>query len=127
LRFNAIAIIRNIMVTNTAITNASSFEAIADPTRRAILDLLRDGEMAAGEIAENFSVSRPAVARHVGVLRRAGLVTERRVSRSRIYALNPQGLEEIDRWIAPHRLYWAARLTDLKHVVESRQHKETGL
>lgn len=79
--------------------------------------------MAAGDIARHFTVSRPAIARHVGVLRRAGLVSERRVSRSRIYALNPEGLADIDRWIAPFRVYWSARLADLKTVIEAQARK----
>lgn len=112
------------MVTNSAQKDDLSFDAIADPTRRAILDLLRTGEMPAGEIARRFPVSRPAIARHVGILRRAGLVRERRESRSRIYSLDPAGLASVDRWIAPYRLFWAARMTDLKHVVETQAAKE---
>ncbi|MHA6288950.1 metalloregulator ArsR/SmtB family transcription factor [Maricaulis sp. CAU 1757] len=114
------------MVTNSALEDRPEFHAIADPTRRAILDLLRDGEKPAGEIARHFPVSRPAIARHVGVLKRAGLVTERRQARQRFYALNPGGLTSIDRWIAPYRLFWGARLADLKRVVETRPDEETG-
>tara|TARA_R110000744_G_scaffold36034_2_gene83110 strand:- start:4752 stop:5099 length:348 start_codon:yes stop_codon:yes gene_type:complete len=113
------------MVTNIAIHDEPGFSAIADPTRRAILDLLRGGERPAGEIAAHFPVSRPAIARHVGVLKRAGLVTERREARSRIYALNPAGLVAVDRWIAPYRLFWGARLADLKQAIESRTDPET--
>lgn len=112
------------MVTNTAVQDEPSFNAIADPTRRAILDLLRKGEMPAGDIARHFPVSRPAIARHVGILRRAGLLRERRESRSRIYALDPAGLAAVDRWIAPYRLFWAARMTDLKHIAENEAAKE---
>lgn len=114
------------MVTDNVQKDHPGFHAIADPTRRAILDLLRQGEMQAGAIAENFPVSRPAIARHVGVLKRAGLVRERRESRARIYALDPAGLAAIDRWIAPYRLYWSARLTGLKQIAESLPDEETG-
>lgn len=96
----------------------SPFGALADPTRRAILDLLRKRELRAGEIAGHFAVSRPAVARHVAVLRRTGLVRERRESRSRIYSLDPRGLREVDEWLAPYRLFWSARLADLKRTAE---------
>ena len=94
------------------------FGAIGDPTRRAILDLLRQGELKAGELAACFPVSRPAIARHVRVLRRAGLVRERRAAQARIYSLDPQALATVDAWLSPYRLYWAARLSDLKRLVE---------
>ncbi|WP_374575166.1 ArsR/SmtB family transcription factor [Phenylobacterium sp.] len=95
------------------------FDALGDRTRRAILDLLREGEMRAGDLAARFPVSRPAIAKHVGVLRRAGLVRERREAQARLYSVEPAGLAEVDRWLAPYRLYWAARLSDLKRVVEA--------
>ena len=107
------------MVTKEAILQRSPFHAIADPTRRAILDHLRRGELGAGEIADRFSVSRPAIARHVRVLRKAGLVRERRQAQKRFYSLEPNGLAEIDRWLQPYRLFWSARLVDLKTFVES--------
>ena len=112
------------MVTKKASRGPSPFSAIADPTRRAILDLLRTREYRAGELALRFTVSRPAIAKHVRILRQAGLVTERRQSQSRIYSLAPQALSEVDAWIAPYRLFWAARLTDLKRLVESSSQEE---
>lgn len=108
------------MVTNDLAFGKSAFDAIADPTRRAILDHLRGGELAAGEIAECFTVSRPAIARHVRVLRQTGLVRERREAQRRLYSLDPRGLEEVDRWLAPYRLFWAARLANLKTFVENQ-------
>lgn len=107
------------MVTEQAGQPSAAFGAIAHPIRRAILDHLRDEELAAGELASRFPVSRPAIARHVKVLRRAGLVRERRRAQSRLYALEPRALAEVDRWLAPYRLSWAARLGDLKRVVEA--------
>lgn len=98
---------------------APVFDAIADPIRRAILDALRRGPLSAGEIADLFPVSRPAVSRHVRVLRRAGLLTERRVAQSRIYALNPEPLRTVEQWLSHYRVFWAARLLDLKRYVES--------
>jgi len=97
------------------------FDAIADPTRRAILDTLRRRERSAGEIAGLFPVSRPAVSRHLRVLRRAGLVRERRVAQSRLYSLDPAPLKQVERWLEHYRVFWATRLQDLKSYVESTE------
>lgn len=107
------------MVTKSAPLGPDAFAAIADPTRRAILDLLRGRELRAGEIAARFPVSRPAIAKHVGVLKRAGLLRERRAATARLYALDPAGLAAVDAWLAPYRAYWGARLVALKLLVES--------
>lgn len=109
---------RNHMVTNARARTESAFSAIADPTRRAILDLVRTRELSAGDIARRFPVSRPAIAKHVRVLRQAGLLRERRASTQRFYSLDPAALQAVDQWLAPYRLFWAARLVDLKRVVE---------
>lgn len=114
------------MVTNEAILDRSPFNAIADPTRRAILDHLCDGELGAGEIAERFPVSRPAIARHVRILKKAGLLKERKEAQKRFYSLEPRGLAAVDQWLAPYRLFWAARLTDLKSVVENNLQTDQG-
>lgn len=103
------------MVTYNA---AAVFHALADPTRREILDLLRSGERPAGEVAQRFTVSRPAISRHLRVLRQAGLVTQRKEAQSRYYRLQPQALREVDRWLDAYRAYWGARLHDLKRYVE---------
>ncbi len=76
------------------------------------------GELSAGELAARFPVSRPAVSRHLRVLREAGLVTEKRDSRRRQYSLSPAPLAEIDRWLAGYRVFWGARLNALKRYVE---------
>ncbi len=102
---------------------APAFAAIADPTRRAILDALRQRERSAGEIAALFPVSRPAVSRHLRVLRGAGLVRERRSARSRIYSLQPAPLQDVERWLEHYRLFWGARLQDLKALVESQEQR----
>jgi DNA-binding transcriptional ArsR family regulator len=99
------------------------FAAIADPTRREILDLLRQGEMSAGEVAERFPVSRPAVSRHLRVLRGAGLVKEKREAQWRRYSLNPAPLAQIDQWLSAYRVFWGARLHDLKRYVEGKERK----
>ncbi|MEX0691114.1 MAG: metalloregulator ArsR/SmtB family transcription factor [Gemmatimonadales bacterium] len=94
------------------------FQALADVTRRDILDLLKDRELAAGEVAGRFPVSRPAVSRHLRVLREAGLVTQRKDAQTRYYRLNPDALRTVDQWLAHYRVFWSARLTDLKRLVE---------
>ncbi|MBC7770718.1 MAG: winged helix-turn-helix transcriptional regulator [Phycisphaerales bacterium] len=106
------------MVTKARPRTEGAFGAIADPTRRAILDLVRHREMSAGDIARRFPVSRPAIAKHMRVLRQAGLLRERREATSRYYTLDPSALQAVDQWLAPYRLFWAARLVDLKRVVE---------
>jgi DNA-binding transcriptional ArsR family regulator len=113
------------MVTQEPTRSGSTFGAIADPTRRAILDLLRAGERSAGELAQSFDVSRPAVSRHIRVLRQAGLLAQRREAQSLIYSLQPDALAEVDAWLTRYRVFWAARLHALKHVVESAVAAET--
>jgi DNA-binding transcriptional ArsR family regulator len=113
------------MVTHRAtalIAEDDVFAAVSDGTRRAILDLLRrNEEMPAGAIASRFPVSRPAISRHLRVLRGAGLVTEKRVTQERRYSLVPAPLSQIDRWLAGYRVHWAARLHDLKRYVEKNE------
>lgn len=106
------------MVTQFLAAPAPAFHAVADPIRRGILDLLRDGERTAGDLARQFPVSRPAVSRHVRVLRDAGLVRLRRDRQTLHYSLNPAPLAEIDRWLNGYRVFWGARLQDLRKFVE---------
>ena len=98
--------------------SANVFGAVADPTRRAILDVLRHGDLTAGELADRFPISRPAISRHLRVLRMANLVHECREARCRVYSLNATPLADVDRWLARYRLFWGARLHDLKRYVE---------
>jgi DNA-binding transcriptional ArsR family regulator len=91
--------------------------AIADPIRRRVLELVRDEELPAGAIAANFPVSRPAVSRHLRVLREAGLVQERRSGRERLYRADPAPLAELRNWLDG---YWAGRLQALKQLAEDR-------
>jgi DNA-binding transcriptional ArsR family regulator len=87
--------------------------ALADPTRREIVAVLAAGEQAAGQLAGRFPVSRPAISRHLRVLREAGLVRVRVEGRRRVYALDPRPLGELDAWLAPYRQLWAQRLDAL--------------
>jgi DNA-binding transcriptional ArsR family regulator len=102
----------------------AAFQALADPTRRAVLDLLRQGSRPAGEIAQAFPVSRPAISRHLRLLRRAHLVKEHRHGRHRYYHLNPEPLKSVDTWLEQYRVFWRASLTNLKAFVESEYAKE---
>lgn len=95
------------------------YSAIADPTRRAILDTLKQGEYAAGDLASLFPVSRPAISRHLRLLRQAGLVRERREARSRIYSLDPLPLRDLEHWLDQYRVFWGSRLLTLKRQVEA--------
>ncbi len=90
-----------------------SLAALADPIRREVVDLLAGGELAAGELADRFPVSRPAISRHLRVLREAGLVQVRTDGRHRYYALDPGPLRELDTWLERYRDLWAARLDAL--------------
>ena len=93
---------------------AAVFAALADPTRRRVLALLAEREQGAGEIAAAFTVSRPAVSRHLRVLREAGLVRSRRDAQRRVYALEPTPLAEVDRWLETYRPFWSERLDALE-------------
>jgi DNA-binding transcriptional ArsR family regulator len=81
------------------------FAALADPTRRKIVEMLAARELAAGEIARRFDMTAPAVSQHLKLLRDAGLVHVRRDAQRRIYALNPRGLAELDEWLGRFRRY----------------------
>jgi DNA-binding transcriptional ArsR family regulator len=104
----------------------AAFSALADPTRRAVLDLLRTGTRPAGDIARAFTVSRPAISKHLSILRRAHLVEERREGRHRLYQLNPEPLREVDTWLEQYRQFWTASLNNLKAFVEAEYAKETA-
>jgi DNA-binding transcriptional ArsR family regulator len=102
----------------------AAFGALADPTRRAVLDLLRQGSLPAGVIARAFPVSRPAISKHLRLLRRAHLVRERREGRRRMYQLNPAPLRAVDSWLEHYRSFWQMSLADLKAFVEAEHAKE---
>lgn len=94
-----------------------AFVALADPTRRQIIQSLAAGESAFGEIAEQFEMSRPAVSQHLKVLRKAGLVTVRKDAQRRIYRLETDGLRELDEWLDNVRKFWGGRLDDLEQTL----------
>jgi DNA-binding transcriptional ArsR family regulator len=118
---------RNRSVTySPALIQEATFQALADPTRRAVLDLLRRGSQPAGAIAQAFPVSRPAISRHLRLLRRAHLVREHRQGRYRVYDLNPEPLRAVDSWLEQYRTFWTMSLNNLKSFVESEYAKETA-
>ena len=102
----------------------ATFHALADPTRRAMLDLLRRGAQPAGQIAEAFPVSRPAISKHLRQLRRARLVVEHRRGRHRFYQLNPEPLKAVDSWLSEYRRFWEINLANLKTFVEGEYLRE---
>lgn len=108
----------------TYVTEAA-FSALADPTRRAVLDLLLRGALPAGRIARAFPVSRPAISKHLRLLRRARLVRAHRVGRQRFFELNPEPLKSVDVWLSQYRVFWQSELSNLKHFVEAAHAKET--
>jgi DNA-binding transcriptional ArsR family regulator len=103
----------------------ATFSALADPTRRAVLELLRQGSQPAGRIAQAFPVSRPAISKHLRLLRRAHLVQERREGRHRLYHLNAEPLRAVASWLDQYRSFWQTSLTSLKSFVESEYQQET--
>lgn len=107
-------------------SSEATFQALADPTRRAVLDLLRRGSQPAGEIAGAFPVSRPAISKHLRLLRRAHLVHEHREGRHRVYQLNPEPLRAVDSWLDQYRSFWKMNLTNLKAFVEAEHAKESS-
>ena len=96
------------------------FQALADPTRRAILTLLRQGSQPVGSIARDFPISRPAISRHLRILREAELVSEIKIGRNRLYELNAGPLRSVDDWLAHYRHMWQHQLRNLKRFVERR-------
>ena len=95
------------------------FHALADPTRRAILDRLREGEATVGRLSEPFPLSFAAVSKHLGVLERAGLVTREARGRTRMCRVNPGALNDARAWLEIHERFWSERLDALDQLVGS--------
>ena len=103
----------------------TTYAALADPTRRAILARLALGEATVGEIAEPFPISGPAVSRHLKVLEDADLVVRRRQGQSHILSLNPTGLKSAQEWLDYYRAFWTSSLDRLEAHLKSTPQKET--
>jgi DNA-binding transcriptional ArsR family regulator len=98
----------------------AALDALAEPRRREILALVRDRELAAGEIAANFDVTRSAISQHVGVLKQAGLVTERREGTRRLFRARPEGLADLRSFLDE---FWSDRLDVLTREAESEERR----
>jgi DNA-binding transcriptional ArsR family regulator len=101
----------------------AALRAIAEPRRRRILELVGTGELTAGEIASHFEVTRPAISQHLGVLKEAGLVDERRNGTQRLYRARPQGLAELKAFLDR---FWDERLEALQQEAEREEERKRG-
>jgi DNA-binding transcriptional ArsR family regulator len=101
----------------------AALRAIAEPRRRRILELVRERELSAGEIASQFEITRPAISQHLGVLKEAGLVDERRNGTRRLYRARPQGLAELKTFLDA---FWDARLEALQREAEREEARKRG-
>ena len=99
----------------------NALEALAEPTRRRIVELLADRERSAGEIASHFRTSRPGISRHLRVLRDHGLVRTRQDGQKRLYSLDPVPLQELDEWLQRYRRFWTNRLGALDTEIRRRR------
>jgi DNA-binding transcriptional ArsR family regulator len=97
----------------------SAFEVLAEPKRREILDLLRQGERPVGELVGRLNLTQPTVSKHLRVLREAGLVQVRQDAQRRMYRLRLEPLVELDAWLEPYRRLWAERLDALERHLDS--------
>ena len=102
----------------------TAIEVLAEPNRRAILDLLRGGERPVGDLVARMALSQPAVSKHLRVMKEAGMVESRIDAQRRLYRLLPQPLMELDAWLAPYRQLWESSLDRLEAHLE--RHRETG-
>lgn len=101
--------------------STSTLQALGEPNRVAILDLLRDGEQPVGHLVARLELSQPAVSKHLRVLREAGLVESRREAQRRLYRVRPEPLLELDDWLAPYRRLWEQRLDRLEDHLDRRR------
>jgi DNA-binding transcriptional ArsR family regulator len=96
----------------------ATFEVVAEPTRRHILDLLRERPRPVGELVGSLALSQPGVSKHLRMLREAGLVSVRHDAQRRVYTLRPEPLAEVDAWLEPYRRLWVERLDALTQHLE---------
>jgi len=102
-----------------------SLSAIADPTRRKIIELLAVRERTSGELVAEFDMSAPAISQHLNILREAGLVTTRAEGQSRIQALNPEGFDDLESWLQKTRSVWSSRLDALERELRAEDAANT--
>ena len=109
------------MVTMKMMQRQKIFRAIADPTRREILNLLREGPQAVGEIAGNFRTSRPAISKHLRLLESAGLIVAQQRGTARICQLNARPLHVVNDWLRDYERFWSEAMQNLKRFAEKKQ------
>jgi DNA-binding transcriptional ArsR family regulator len=102
---------------------STTLQVLAEPSRQAILDLLRDGELPVGELVSKLELTQPTVSKHLRVLREAGLVTSRVDAQRRLYKIRPEPLAELDEWLSTYRRLWTAHLDRLEAHLEKRRRK----
>jgi DNA-binding transcriptional ArsR family regulator len=105
---------------NRSTASTDIFQAISDPTRRAILDRLQLGEQPVKYLAEPFAMSLPAISQHLQILSAAGLVIQHRRGRQRIYRLNPASLKPVSDWVSQYEQFWTAKLDGLGEYLEQQ-------
>jgi DNA-binding transcriptional ArsR family regulator len=103
------------------LTTLTTFQVLAEPSRQAILDLLRDGERPVGELVDRLQLSQPAVSKHLRVLRDAGMVQARADAQRRLYRIRPEPLAELDAWLATYRRLWTTHLDRLEEHLDRRR------
>ena len=97
----------------------ATFELLAEPNRRRILDALRDGEQPVGALVDELALSQPSVSKHLRVLREAGFVESRSEGQRRLYRVRTEPLQEIDQWLEPYRVIWASHLDALERHLDT--------
>ena len=97
------------------------FDLLADPTRRRLLDALRERDRSVGDLVNMLQMSQPAVSKQLRILREAGLASVRIDAQRRIYRLTPDRLRALDEWLAPYRAFWEDRLVDMEKTLESME------
>ena len=103
-----------------------TFEVLAEPSRRQLLDAVRDTELSVGDLVDIVGLSQPGVSRHLRILREAGLVTVRTNAQRRLYRAQPDALLELDHWLAPYRRYWGSRLDALGRHLDTTSSSNKG-
>jgi DNA-binding transcriptional ArsR family regulator len=99
----------------------AAFAALADPTRRRMVEMLRGGELSAGEIERRARISQPSASKHLKALREAGLVRMRKDAQRRVYRLDPAPLAALDAWLEPYRAFWSDRLDALERHLDEEE------
>jgi DNA-binding transcriptional ArsR family regulator len=104
-------------------TQLDAFQALADPTRRSIVEALRNGERQVNDIVDQAGIHQSGVSRHLHILHEAGFVSMRPDGQRRLYCLRPEPFRELDKWLAQYRSLWEARLDRLGDVLEKKREK----